>query len=365
MDFFQTTITKEAISMAKKTLDSTFISAGKKAIELEKELEKKIGVKNSVSLNSGTSSLHLGLHLMNLKKGDEVILPAQTFLASGLSILMTGAKPVFCDIDYFTGNICTHSLEDRINSKTKAIMPIHYGGLPVDLNEVNKIAKSYNLKVIEDAAHALGSTYRGRPIGSISDFTAFSFQAIKQVTAGDGGALCCKRISDYKRARKLRWFGIDREASKVSILGERVFEVEELGFKYHMNDLAASIALGNLSSYSKRLKRVRSIAKKYNNELNNVPGVRLLKTKNDRENSYWLFTILVEKRDDFIKMMLSKEIPVSVVHQAIDRFEIFGGKVRKNINQRKFDKNQICIPIHSGLTNNDVRRVIGAVKEGW
>ena len=117
MDFFQTTVSKKAITLAKKSLDSTFLSAGKVTIEFEKELEKRIGVKNSVSLNSGTSSLHLGLHLMNLKKGDEVILPAQTFLASGLTILMTGATPVFCDIDYLTGNICTKSLVEKITTK--------------------------------------------------------------------------------------------------------------------------------------------------------------------------------------------------------------------------------------------------------
>ncbi len=223
MDFFQTTVSKKAISLAKKTLESSFVSAGKVSIQFEKEFQKQIGVRNAVSLNSGTSSLHLGLHLMNLKKGDEVILPAQTFLASGLAILMTGATPVFCDIEYLSGNICIKSLEKKITSRTKAIMPIHYGGLPADLGEINKIAKQNKLKVIEDAAHALGSTYKEKPIGSISDFTAFSFQAIKQVTAGDGGALCCKKISDYKRAKRLRWFGIDREASKVSILWRKSF----------------------------------------------------------------------------------------------------------------------------------------------
>ena len=365
MDFFQTTVSKKAISLAKKTLESSFISAGKVSIQFEKEFEKQIGVRNAVSLNSGTSSLHLGLHLMNLKKGDEVILPAQTFLASGLAILMTGATPVFCDIEYLSGNICIKSLEKKITSRTKAIMPIHYGGLPADLGEINKIAKQNKLKVIEDAAHALGSTYKGKSIGSISDFTAFSFQAIKQVTAGDGGALCCKKIPDYKRAKRLRWFGIDREASKVSILGERVFEVDELGFKYHMNDLAASLALGNLSNYSSRLKRVRSIAKKYAESLKSVPGVHLLETKQDRESSYWLYTLLVDNRENFIKKMLSNGIPVSVVHQGIDRFKIFNGKVNSHVNQRKFDQDQICIPIHSGLTNNDVDRVIGAVKAGW
>jgi perosamine synthetase len=365
MEFFQTTVSKEAFSLSKKVLDSSFLSAGKAAIEFEKKLEKKIGAKNVVSLNSGTSSLHLGLHLMDLKPNDEVILPAQTFLASGLAILMTGAKPVFADINYETGNISTHSIKEKITSRTRAIMPIHYGGLPADLYEINKIAKQYNLNVIEDAAHALGSKYKGMPIGSISNFTAFSFQAIKQVTAGDGGALCCKKISNYNRAKKLRWFGIDREASKVSLLGERVFNVSELGFKYHMNDLAASIALGNLASYSSRLQRVKSIAKKYNKELSRVSGVKLLEVKSDRENSYWLFPMLVEKRDKFIKRMLEKKIPVSVVHQGIDRFDIFGGKVMDHIQQRKFDKNQICIPIHSGLTNNDINSIITAVKEGW
>lgn len=365
MDFFDTHISEEAIKMVTKTLKSSYISAGKIASEFEDSIEKKLQIENAVSVNSCTSALHLGLTLMNLKKGDEVILPAQTFIASGLSILMAGATPIFADINYKTGNINPNSIEEKLTRKTKAIMVVHYGGLPCDMDEICKIALKHKLFVIEDAAHAFGSTYRKKPIGSISDFTAFSFQAIKQLTTGDGGIIICKSKKNYQRAKKLRWFGIDREKSKASYLGERVFDVNEIGFKYHMNDISASLGIANLKSFSKRLKRVKQIASSYREEFSKISDIDLLDNPKDRENSYWLYPLHVKGRKAFIKKMLSESIPASVVHQGIDRFSVFGGKQNALVNQRRFDKTQISLPIHPALVDEDVKRIIQAVKRGW
>jgi perosamine synthetase len=365
MDFFNTVITDSAKRRLLNILDTTFISAGKNAAEFEKELENNLGLVNVVTVNSGTSALHLGLEIAGVGNGDEVILPAQTFVASGLAILMTGAIPVFADIQFETGNIDPNSVRQKVTKKTKAIMPVHWAGYPCDMDEINQIAKENDLIVIEDAAHALGATYKNKPIGSISQLTAFSFQAIKHLTTGDGGALCCIEEKLYKKAQNRRWFGIDRENSTPSVLGERVFNIREIGYKYHMNDLAATLGLGNLEGFSKKLERIRDIASKYRAELGSISGLQLLDYKNDRESAYWLFTILVENRDGFIKKMKEKDIPVSVVHQRIDRYSVFGQLTPELLNQEKFDDNQIAIPIHSGLTNGDIHKIITLIKSGW
>jgi perosamine synthetase len=365
MRLFNTTVTKKAIELVNNSLETTFISAGNRADEFEKKLSEKLFMSRPVTVNSGTSALHLALAAANIKYGDEVILPSQTFIASGLAILQQGAKPVFADIDYMTGNIDPKSIESKITNKTKAIMVVHWAGYPCDMNEIIKIAKDNNLLVIEDAAHALGSYYKGKPIGTISDYTCFSFQAIKHLTCGDGGAICSLRDSDEKRLRKLRWFNIDRDDDVPDILGERVYNSFELGYKYHMNDISASVGLGNLEEIGTKLQRYSDISAIYNNEFKEFDGILNFDYKSDRKSSYWLYGFHVENRVDFIKKLSSHGIPSSVVHLGIDKNDVFGGKDYSLVNQRKFDETQINIPIHDGLSDEDVYTIIKTIKSGW
>lgn len=365
MEFFNTHISKKSIELALKTLGSTYVSAGKLADQFEQDLTEKLGITNPVSVNSSTSALHLGLTVADIKTGDEVILPAQTFIASGMTILLRGAKPVFADIQLETGNISPQSIKEKITDKTKAIMPVHWAGYPCDLDEINQIAKENNLVVIEDAAHALGASYKGKPVGTISQFTSFSFQAIKHITTGDGGALCCLNINDADRAKKMRWYGIDRNNSLPSILGEREYDINEIGYKYHMNDLAAALGIGNLDELPKILERRREIATKYFTELKNIPGLTLLDYKDDRICSFWIFQILVENRIDFIRALKEKDIPSSVVHLRIDKNTVFGGITPELINQETFNEKQISIPIHQALSDEDVDLIINTIKKGW
>lgn len=365
MNFFNTNISSDAAENVRKVLDSTFVSAGKVAEQFEKELERILNWEHVVTVNSGTAALHLGLDVAGVKSGDEVIIPAQTFIATGLAVLLQKAVPVFADIQWDTGNIDPGSIEGKITSRTKAIIPVHWGGYPCDMDEINALAKKHNLKVIEDAAHALGASYKGRPIGTISDFTAFSFQAIKHLTTGDGGALCCKEANNYLDARNKRWFGIDRENSKPSILGEREYDVGELGFKYHLNDYASALGIANLKDIPSTLKRHRQIASFYSRNLCNIPGLTLLGSKSDRVSSFWIFTILVERREDFIRKMASNGIPASVVHLRIDKNSVFGGIRRDLINQEKFNEMQVSLPVHSALTDEEIEQIVYTVKNGW
>lgn len=365
MDFFHTSVSQRAVEFVNETLKSTFLSEGVRVKEFERALATQLGLVNPVALNSGTSALHLPLVLAGVGPGDEVILPAQTFIATGLVILMQQAVPVFADIDPLTGNITPASIAAKITARTRAIIPVHWAGYPCDLDEINQLAAQHGIAVIEDAAHALGAAYKSKPVGSISRFTAFSFQAIKHLTTGDGGALCCLDPADAQSALARRWFGIDRAHSKPSILGERDYDVASLGFKYHLNDLAAALGLGNLSNFSARLARRREIAARYRRELAAVPGLQLLHLAPDRAHACWLFTILVDRREDFIRKLASHNIPASVVHLRIDRNSVFGGQRRDLPGQDDFNSRQVSIPLHEALTEDDVQNIVSVIKHGW
>lgn len=365
ISLFNTYIDTKAYKSVRDVLTSSFISEGKVVKEFEGKLASYLGWVNPIAVNSGTSALHLAIIISGIGKGDEVILPAQTFIATAMVVVQVGAKPVFADIQYETGNIDPASIRKKITPKTKAIMVVDWGGYPCDLDELRKTAEEYDLMLIEDAAHAAGAIYKGSPIGSISPITCFSFQAIKHITTGDGGAVCCLDKKLAHQAFKLKWFGIDRDNDKPSILGERVYNLDTVGYKYHLNDYAASLGLANLNNLKKRLHRRRKIADKYRTELKKISGIKMFDYKKDRESSYWLFGMHVEKRADFIKALSSNGIMTSVVHQRIDRNKVFGGIRGDLINQNKFDETQIHIPLHEGLTGYQIGYIIQSIKRGW
>lgn len=365
INLHSTTITQEGIDLVLKSLKSTHVSAGKMAAEFERMLGSKYGFPNPITVNSGTATMRLALEACGVGPGDEVVLPAQTFIATGHVILQCGAKPVFADINSFDGNISIESLKSKVTEKTKAIMPVHWGGYPCEMDSIARIASENGASVIEDAAHAFGSKYKGRWIGTISDYTSFSFQAIKHLTTGDGGLISCKDSEKARILKRLRWFDIDRENSLPSILGEREYDATSIGFKYHMNDLAASLGIGNLSTIDLKLEKIKNIAKRYEAALCGVPGIRLMRYEEDRESSYWLFPMLVEDRIGFINKLKERGIPSSVIHLGIDKNTVFGGKDLSLEGQRYFDENQIHIPIHADLSEGDVDLIIETIASGW
>jgi len=364
MNFFETFISFEAVELVNDCMKSRRLSAGKKAAEFEQLLHTVFGLENVVTVNSGTSALHLALVLAGVQTGDEVILPAQTFIATGEAVLYVGAKPVFCDIDPRDGCISIDSVKTKITGKTKAIMCVDWAGYPCDLEELMAIGKIYGIPIIEDAAHSIGATYKHRQVGCIADYTCFSFQAIKHLTTGDGGAICCKNLKDVLKARNLRWFDIDRDHSNADILGERVYDAQHVGYKYHMNDFSACMGLGNLPYIKNNLLKVREIAACYDKAFGEIEKIQLMDYKSDRTSSYWLYPMLVKDRERFIAKLKDKGIPASVVHLGIDKYSIFGGKKTLR-GQREFDANQIHIPINYNLTFNEVELIIDTVRGGW
>jgi perosamine synthetase len=357
MEFFGATINTETKDYVNRILESGFLSEGWMVETFEKELEEQFGMRNVVAVNSGTSALHLALVLAGVGQGDEVILPAQTFIATGLAVLYCGAKPVFADIG-MDGNIDPEDVRKKYTEKTKAIMAVSWGGNPCDLGKLEEIRIEYGGWLIQDNAQALGATYYGKDLSFFSHFACYSFQAIKALSTGDGGAVT-HRYANGSRARRLRWFGIDRENDKADETGERKYNLKEIGYKYHMNNVAAAIGLGNLHGFKERQERVKRIAKRYDDE---IPY--WFQTNKKEGCSYWLYDLLVDRRKDFIKAMTGRGVPVSVVHVGIDRNKIFGGKKDLPI-QRLWDKEHVCLPIHSSLTDEDVEKVVEAFGKGW
>jgi perosamine synthetase len=362
MKFFYTHISPRAIELAVETLQSKHVGDGEQVIQFEEELARNLGISHPVAVNSCTSALHLALVIAGAGPGDEVILPAQTFIGSAFTILMCGAKPVFSDIQPNTGNMDPASLRRQITPRTKAVMPVHWGGYPCDMDEINGVAAEHDLAVVEDAAHALGATYHGHPIGAVSRFTAFSFGNIKYLTTGDGGVLCCLSDEDCHQARCKRWFGVDRERERRE--GSSV-SLDSIGFKYHMNNLTASVGLGNLPDVHGNLKRQRAIAQTYRERLQNVPGLTHFECRSDREGAYWLFSILVEQRDSFIRALADRGVPAQIVERRIDGNQVFGGFRDDLTGQAFFEPRQVSLPVNAALTDEEVEQVIAAVRAGW
>ena len=260
---FKPYVNEKAIDLVTQVLRSGWVGEGARVKEFEEKIGVLAGSAYPIAVNSGTSALHLAVLLAGVQPGDEVITTAQTMLATTTAILMAGAKPVYCDVEYGTGNVAAYDIARHVTEKTRAILAVDWGGYPCDWDAILEIARIHRLMVIEDAAHSLGGSYKGLPIGSIVPITCFSFQAIKHLTTGDGGLVCVTSAESFERAVQLRWFGIDCFRRRTSILGEPEWNVTELGYKYHMNDVAAAIGLGNLEDLEQILRRRREIVATY------------------------------------------------------------------------------------------------------
>jgi dTDP-4-amino-4,6-dideoxygalactose transaminase len=359
---FKPYMSEKATPAVAEILKSDWIGQGPVVDRVEKKFEKMFNAPGAITLNSCTSAIHLALVLADVRDGDEVITTPMTCSATNIPILYQRAKPVFADIQKAALNIDPKSIRKKLSPKTKAILIVHWAGYPCDMDEILKIAGEKKIPVIEDAAHALGATYKEKYIGAISDFTCFSFQAIKQITSIDGGMLVCKDAQAYKRGTLLRWYGIDR-TFKGDIYWK--FKVEEAGFKYHMNDVTATILSVQLDDIHSVNARRKEIVNRYRKSLDNIPGLTLLEEKDDRGSGHWLFTVLVERREDFIKMMKDNGIETHMVHVRCDVYPIFGGKRLELPVMNEVEPKYVSIPLHAGLTDEDVEKVIKTVNKGW
>ena len=353
-----------------ETLYSGYVAEGRKVELFERAFGTYVHNTRVLALNSGTSALTLALRLAGVEYGDCVVTTPMTCTATNLPILSLGAKPLWADVDAVSGQISPHFVERHFTRSRgrlpKAIVCVDWGGAPCDMDALRSIGERWGVPVIEDAAHALGATYRGVPVGAVADYTCFSLQAIKHITTGDGGVLACLRAEDHERARRLRWFGIDRGAptgdSRIDV------DIEEWGYKFHMNDVAATIGIEQMRYLSGIISSHRENAAYYDATLSRyfVRAYHVQGTVSAR----WLYTVLLpnsSERDAFVRFMLGRGIQVSRVHRPNDEYSVFkpynfmGSDLT---GTRVFSSRMVCIPVHWALTADERQQVADAC-DAW
>lgn len=351
---------KEMIGELRDTLKTRWWGQGPKVDRFEKEFGKRFGHKYCVFVNSGTAALHLAYDLAGVGPGDEVIVPVLTCTATSHPVLLLGAKPVFADIRPDTLTIDPADVEKKITDRTKAIVAVHLGGQVEDVQNLRRLSRKYDIPIIEDAAQALGAGRIGH-----GDYTCYSFQAIKHLTTGDGGMLVVKRASDYASAKRLRWFDIDREAKKNrkwQAWDRRgiTFDQEVPGYKYHGNDIAASIGLAALKTIRKSVAHRNRLAAEYRKLLSGCAAVDLLA---NGDSANWLFMVKVKgSRDDFADYLFRNGVETNVAHIRNDIFRVFGGKRLDLPGMNEVEFRYLCLPLNDWVSVDDVRHVCKLIR---
>lgn len=361
LPLFKVPMAESVMEPLRKTLFSGYIGQGPKVDEFERALVPWVGNPNALTVNSGTSALHLAMRLAGVERGTEVVSTPMTCSATNEPILERGGDIVWSDIDPWTGNIDPRDVERKITSKTKAIIAVHWGGYPCDIDELLRISRKYGVALIEDAAHAFGAKYHGKPVGSSSGFVCFSFQAIKLLTTVDGGLLVCPTTDLYRRGKLLRWFGIDRETPRVDLRCEN--DIVEYGYKFHLSDVLATIGLEQLKYTEDLLKKTRENAAYYDTIIPQMRKVKGLRYASDCLSSYWLYTVRVNDREDFQEFMKKKDIMVSQVHVRNDVHTAFKQYRRNLPGVDEFTKDQVSIPVGWWVTEEDRKRVAACMME--
>lgn len=372
--FHKPFISDEEVNEIVDTVRSGWLSMGPKTIRFEDAFNEYIGSKRSVAVSSWTAAGHLSLEAFGLKAGDEVIVPTMTFPATAEIVCYFNAKPVIVDVDKDTLNISLSEIEKAITPKTKAIIPVHYSGQPCDMDEILELARHHNLKVIEDAAHSLPATYKGRKIGTISDVTCFSFYATKTLSTGEGGMICTNDEGIAERCAIMRLHGINRDAWKrYSEAGSWYYEVVAPGYKYNFTDLQASLGLPQLKKVDMMWESRIGIANKYTKALSGNPYIELHTIKNDRETSWHLYPIQLQlekltiNRAQFIDELKNRGIGAGVhfmpVHQHLYYSQTFDYDDKNFPVASKAFPRLVSLPIYPGMKDEHVDRVINILTD--
>lgn len=346
-----------------EVLDSGWLGQGPVVEEFEKALADFWRVENSqvATVNSCTSALQLALRLADVQPGDSVIVPPMTCAPTAWAVLAAHAKIIWADVDPLTGNIDLNSVDKHVGKvEVKAVMAVDWGGMPCDLAELHKLCGGSGLKLIVDAAHSARSTYRGQHESANADIVCHSFQAIKLLNTGDGGCL----VADAKtiaRAKLLRWFGIDRNAPPTEGDLRCQNDIEEWGYKFHMNDVAASIGLANLPDIPNLLSRHRDNARYYDEKFDGTGLVP--KRPTDRTSSFWLYTILVPngRRDELMALLKSKGIMSSKVHSRLDKHTVVNEFQAHLPGVDEFYAKELCIPVGWFVDEEDRERIANTI----
>lgn len=346
-----------------EVLYSGQLSEGQPVAEFENGFGKLVGCPNILSFYSGTATLHAALVLAGVKPGDEVISTAMTAEPTNMAILHAGAKIVWADVDPANGNLAANSVTVKITDRTRAIMVVHYGGVPAPIAGIREAAAARGIPLIEDAAHALGARYDGKLIGNHSEFVMFSLQAIKHMTTVDGGMLALNGNGNVEallaEGRKFRWFGIDRAAPRIEV------DVRSVGYKYHMNNVTATIGLVQLDYIKTVIARHIANGRFFDRALRDVDGLSLCSWESRAEPSYWFYTVLVEDRENFCRHLAARGIACSQVHKRNDRHTVFAASHCELPGLDAFFEKMVHIPCGWWINDEQREYIVEIIKHGW
>ena len=360
-----------------KILNSGYIGQGAKVEEFESNLKDFFNQDYVVTLNSGTSGLHMALNLLKGKNGkwpgfedgDEVLATSLTCTASNFPILANNLKIKWVDVDPTTLNMDLDDLARKISPRTKAIMLVHWGGYPNDLDKIKEIQNKcyelygFNPAVIEDGAHSFGSKYKGKYLGNHGNIVMYSLQAIKHITSIDGGLLILPHQNLYDRAKLQRWYGIDRDSNRKDFRCEA--DIEEWGFKFHMNDVCATVGIENLKFSDKIIGSHQSNAKYYDQNLQNIQGLTTLTRHEGHESAFWIYSMLVDDRDGFYKWMKECNIVVSQVHERNDKHTCVSDYRSPLPTLDKTIGKVVSIPVGWWVNDENREYIVDCIKKGW
>ena len=346
-----------------KVFDTRWLGMGATTKEFEDKLRELLGAKHVLAVNTGTSALHIALDALNLQPGDEVIVPSLTFVASIHTILAVGARPVFCEVSPDTLNMDIPDVLRRVTPRTRGIMPVHYGGLACEMDELLPMARKRKIWIVEDAAHAVGSAYKGRKVGTLGDVTCFSFDPIKNITCGEGGAIATDNDEIASRIIPKRILGIDNDTwSRYRNERNWFYEVVTTGYRYHMPNLNAAIGLEQLKRLETFKVRKQAIVRRYDEAFGDLKGLRLI--QHDLAETFPFFyvvRVLGNRRDALMKYLKEKGIG-SGVHYIPNHIQPFFAKYRLPlpITEQLYEE-ILTLPLYFEMTDANVEAVIAAV----
>ncbi len=368
LPIFKLKLGNEEFQAVRNVLESGGISRGNFREKFESAFCEYTGANNAIVVNSGTAALHLAVQALNLKPGDEVIVPSLSFVATAFAAEYAGLKPVFTEIDPATFNISVDDVKRKITDRTRAIIPVHYAGLPVNLNALREISKNHNLFLIEDAAHAIGASYNGNKIGNEGDLTAFSLFATKNMTAGEGGIITTNNKEWADSIRLSRAHGITALRNRPAVSG--LCDVSQLGYNYHLSNLNIALAIEQLKKLDEMNQRRKEMAVYLSNLLKDVEEIELPGAENNHIFHLYTIKLMDEKlagnRDQILESLLAEGIQVGVYYLPIHTFSYFHNKYGTGPGDlpitEKVCNSLVTLPLYPSITKNEIKDIAAALK---
>lgn len=356
-------IGSEELKEVEKVFSSGWLGMGSVVFDFENKIKDYIGVKHAIAVNSGTSAIHIALDAVGIGQLDEVLVPSLTFVGSIQPIIACGAKPVFCEVDKDTMNIDVGDVKKKITDKTKAIIPVHYGGEPCQMDELLDLARGKNIHIIEDAAHAFGSLYKGKRIGSFADITCFSFDPIKNITCGEGGAVVTNDEKIAQDVIRKRILGIDKDTWH-RYKNERswFYEVVTSGFRYHMSNINAAIGIVQMGKLEGFIEKKRNICHIYDNAFKDIKGIDLLARNYENIAPFSYVVKIKNRRDEFLQYLNENGVGAGIQYipnHLQPRFKEFHTSPLR-VTEDVY-KQILALPLYPDMQDHDISKVIDTV----